>query len=42
MSQDPFLQEIALLSRELSAEQRAIVLEAVRDAAMNANSGVEP
>ena len=42
MSQDPFLQEIALLSRELSAEQRAIVLEAVRDAAIHANSGVEP
>ena len=42
MSQEPFMQEIAWLTREPSAEQLGIVLEAVRDAAMNANSGVEP
>jgi transcriptional regulator with XRE-family HTH domain len=35
MCQDPFLQEIALFSKELNPEQRTIILGAVRDAAIH-------
>ena len=37
-SDDPFLEEIALFSKDLNSQQRAIILQAVRDAANRRNS----
>ena len=37
-SDDRFLEEIALLSKDLNSQQRAIILQAVRDAANRRNS----
>ena len=37
-SDDPFLEEIALLSKDLNSQQRAFILQAVRDAAIRHNT----